>query len=331
MGLSDNEMFSVLRNADDRWGKFKDRTDRDRRLTDLIGKARQKYPREILLPDDAIPIYGLLSFLNTEVEIEWVIPGILQSQGYMLLTGPAGVGKTQFSLQWAIHLALGRNFLGYEVARPHRILFWSMEMGHPDLKYFLSTMCAGMPQEDLLLLEQNLLIAPLGESFYLDVEKTQEQFKEILSEFEVEGVFLDSMGSSASGAITDESTVRAVMDFNDMLRQRYSVFTWFIHHMRKAQGENKKPNKQADVYGNIYLVNRATSVFCLWPNGSNIDVIPLKQRLAPTEDPWQITRMSNLTFIKKNEVSIIKSNKASMLTDDPDSGVIQTPTGISDI
>lgn len=327
MGLSDNEMFAVLRNADDRWGKFKDRTDRDRRLIDLIGKARQKYPVEIILPDDAVPIYGLLSFLNTEVEIEWVIPGLLQAQGYMLLTGPAGVGKTQFSLRWAINLALGRSFLGHEIAKPYRILFWSMEMGHPDLKFFLSTMCQGMSQDDLLLLEQNLLIAPLGESFYLDMTKTQEQFKEIISEFKPDGVFLDSMGSSASGAITDESTVRAIMDFNDVLRQRYGVFTWFIHHMRKAQGDNKKPNKQSDVYGNIYLVNRATSVYCLWPSGSSIDVIPLKKRLAAMEEPWQITRYNNLDFSRKAEVKI-KAPTTNVLSSDPDS---PTPTGISDI
>lgn len=318
MGLSDAEMFSVLRNADDRWGKFKDRTDRNQRLSDLIGKAKQKFPSYIDLPDNTLTVYGLQSFLNTEVEIEWAIPGILQTQGYMLLTGPAGVGKTQFSLRWAINLALGRNFLGLEIVEPQRILFFSLEMGHADLKYFLSTMCNDMSTDDLLILEQNLLIVPLGEAFYLDQADQQAQFQALLNQFQPTGVFIDSVGSSSSGNISDESTVKALMDFNDKIRQRHSVFTWFIHHNRKAQGDNKKPNKLADVYGNQYLVNRATSVYCLWPAGSSIEVIPLKKRLAAMEDPWHINRLSNLDFLKKEgSVTFKQANVLGVEEADP--------------
>lgn len=318
MGLSDAEMFSVLRNADDRWGKFKDRTDRNQRLSDLIGKAKQKYPSYVDLPDNTLTVYGLQSFLNTEVEIEWAIPGILQTQGYMLLTGPAGVGKTQFSLRWAINLALGHNFLGHEIAEAQRILFFSLEMGHADLKFFLSTMCAGMSTDDLLMLEQNLLIVPLGEAFYLDQSDQQAQFQALLLQFAPTGVFIDSVGSSSSGNISDESTVKALMDFNDKIRQRHNVFTWFIHHNRKAQGDNKKPNKLADVYGNQYLVNRATSVYCLWPAGSSIEVIPLKKRLSAMEDPWHINRLSNLDFLKKEgSVTFKQANVLDVEEADP--------------
>ena len=324
MGLSDAEMFSVLRNADDRWGKFKGRTDRNRRLSDLIGTAKRKYPGFVEASDDAVTIYGLQSFLNTEVEIEWVIEGLLQTMGYMLLTGPAGVGKTQFSLRWAINLALGRNFLGLKVVAPQRILFFSLEMGHADLKFFLSTMCSAMPEEDLLLLEQNLLIAPLGEAFYLDQSEQQAYFEDILREFTPSGVFIDSVGSSSSGNVSDESTVKALMDFNDKIRQRHKVFTWFIHHNRKAQGDNKKPNKLADVYGNQYLVNRATSVYCLWRAGSSIEVIPLKKRLAAMEDPWHINRMSDLDFIKKEGSVTFKPTNVMNLDESDDESPVYT-------
>lgn len=329
MGLTDGEMFSVLRNADDRWGKFKDRTDRNRRLSDLIAQARVKFPGEINLGEDTVLIYGLQSFLNTEVEIEWVMPGLLQAQGYMLLTGPAGVGKTQFSLRAAICLALGQDFLGHSIAEPRRILFFSLEMGHADLKFFLSTMCQGMSTDDLLMLEQNLLIAPLGEAFYLDQTKEQERFEGILRDFAPSGVFIDSVGSSSSGQVTDESTVKSLMDFNDKIRQRFGVFTWFIHHNRKAQGDNKKPNKMADVYGNQYLVNRATSVYCLWPHGNSgaIEVLPLKKRLAPMEDPWVITRLSNLDFRKGEAVQFTTPKDKILDLDEgpsPAGGVIST-------
>jgi hypothetical protein len=309
MGLSDAEMFSVLRNADDRWGKFKDRTDRNRRLSDLIAKARIKYPREITLGEDTVPLFGTLSFLQTEIEISWIIDGLLQEQGYMLLTGPAGVGKTQFSLRVAINLALGRDFIDMKVERPCRILFWSLEMGHMDLKYFISTMAEDFNDEELMLLEQNLIIAPVGEAFYLDNAKGQQQFREIVDSLNVDGVFIDSVGSTTSGSISDEGTVKTLMDFNDSLRQSLGIFTWYIHHNRKAQGDNKKPNKLADVYGNQYLVNRATSVYCLWPNNKSIEVIPLKKRLAAVEDSWTISRVGNLDFKKGSNMTILQGGK----------------------
>ena len=313
MRLSDVEMFAVLRNADDRWGKFKDRTDRNRRLSDLIVKARLKYPSEVDIGEDVIPLFGVSSFLQTVIEIAWIIEGLLQEQGYMLLTGPAGVGKTQFSLRVAINLALGRDFLGFKVTRPCRILFWSLEMGHADLKFFISTMCDGFSAEDMLLLEQNLIIAPIGEAYYLDDKMTQIQFREILDTLDVDGVFIDSVGSTTSSGISDETTVKALMDFNDKLRKEKNVFTWYIHHNRKAQGDNKKPNKLADVYGNQYLVNRATSVYCLWPQNKTIEVIPLKKRLAPMEDSWHITRFGNIDFRRTSGVQAIVDTKETVI------------------
>ncbi|HET7713678.1 MAG TPA: hypothetical protein VFK94_05265, partial [Patescibacteria group bacterium] len=101
MGMTDHEMFSVLRNADDRWGKYKDRTDRNKRLTSIIERVRVKYPTIVFQDEEIIPVFGYQDLLDTEIEIEWVIPGLLQEQGYMLFTGPSGVGKTQVTLRMA--------------------------------------------------------------------------------------------------------------------------------------------------------------------------------------------------------------------------------------
>lgn len=307
MGLSDAEMFAVLRNADDRWGKFKGRTDRDRRLSDLISKARIKYPSEILVDEDIIPLYGTLSLLNTEVTIQWVIEGLLQERGYMLLTGPSGVGKTQFSLRVAIAMALGRDFIGFKIERQYKLLFWSLEMGHAEIKFFLSQMTEGMSQEDLLTLEQNLIVAPLGEAFFLDDKPSQDKLMGLISDLGIDGIFIDSIGSSSSGDISSEAPVKAIMNYNDaILRNKLGLFTWYIHHQRKAQGDNKKPNKQADVYGNQYLVNRATAVYCLWPHPKTIEVIPLKKRLSALEDAWHIKRTNNLDFVKTSQTVSLK-------------------------
>ena len=308
IGMTDAEMFSVLRNADDRWGKFKDRADRDRRLVDLISKARLKHPAIIEISDDVIPIFGFQSLLNTEAELEWVIPGMLQMLGYMLLTGPSGVGKTQMSLQFAIHMALGKSFLGYEFERAYRLIFFSLEMGLEDLKYFLTIMSEGLTDEEKARLEQNLLLIPLGEPLYLDNQNGQSIFSNIVEQIRPDGVFIDSMGSTSTTELSSESTAKTLMDFNDRIRKTHNIFTWFIHHHRKATSDNKKPNKLSDVYGNQYLVNRATSVYALWPGAGIIEVIPLKKRMAPVESNWQVTRTSNLNFFKKEKAFVGGTN-----------------------
>lgn len=301
MGMTDAEMFSVLRNADDRWGKFKERQDRDRRLVDLIAKARVKYPSIIEVSEDVIPVFGYQSLLNTEAELSWVIPNLLQEQGYMLFTGPSGVGKTQFSLQMAKHMALGKSFLGYEFDRSFRILFWSLEMGLTDIKYFLNIMDKDNSDEERLKLEQNLLLAPMGEPLYLDSEQGRKIFCSVVEQLRPDGVFIDSLGSTSSSELSSETTAKTLMDFNDQVRNKYNVFTWLIHHHRKATSDNKKPNKLSDVYGNQYVVNRATSVYCLWPMPGMIEVIPLKKRLSPVESNWNIVRTGTLNFFKKEK------------------------------
>lgn len=314
MGMSDAEIYSVVRNADDRWGKFRNRTDRHQRLLDLVSRVREKFPA-VEYQTDIIPVFGFQSFLEHEIHIEWVIPGFLQEGGYMLLTGPSGIGKTQFSLRWAINMALGRSsWLDLTINRPVKIAFFSLEMNFADLKYFLSLMAQDLNDEEKALLEENLILVPYGEPIYLDKDETRQQFTDIIEAIQPDGVFVDSLGSTTSGGLSDENTVKRIMDFNDSLRNKYGVFTWYIHHMRKASGDNKKPNKLSDVYGNQYLVNRATSVLCLWPNANKIEVIPLKVRMGPQGVAWNITRVGNLDFERAAAVNLVFNDEVSTMT-----------------
>ena len=83
-GMSDNEIYSLLINADDRWGKFKNRSDRTKRLLDIINRARHKYPvgeqfelRGLLGSADEVElgtklVYGFDEFNKLHLPINWV-------------------------------------------------------------------------------------------------------------------------------------------------------------------------------------------------------------------------------------------------------------------
>ena len=159
----------------------------------------------------------------------------------------------------------------------------------------------------------------------MDNPKGQEVFEELLQVIRPDGFIFDSVGSSTTGELSTESTVKAIMDFNDRIRNKYGCFSWFIHHNRKATSDNKKPNKLSDVYGNQYLVNRATSVYCLWPNGAKIEVLPLKKRLAALEEPWSLIRTGDLDFHRQAStgygiLGVVPSSTPTPTQDDDDDG-----------
>lgn len=300
MGMGNEELYSVIRNADDRWGKFRDRSDRNRRLLDLIEKVRIKHP--LISEEEGTEhfILGWNTLLETEYEIDWLIPDVLQKQGYMLFTGPSGVGKTQFSLQIGKSLALGTDFLDLGITEQRRILFISCEMGLVELKEFMNNMSKDLDPSEILLLEQNFKIEPRGEPFYVDNEAGQRELCSIIEYIKPDILIFDSIGSATGGELSSELVVKKIMDFNDRIRQKYDLATWFIHHHRKASENNKKPKSQDDVYGSNVLFNRATSVFTLWPgkHDNELEVIELKRRLSQKNEPWMIARTEGLNFMR---------------------------------
>lgn len=315
--MSDPEIFSLLLNADERWGKFKERADRFQRLMEMITRARLKYPLNEEEDDFDAPIdltpYGLLDLLKTEVHLEWVMEGLLHKEGYLLITGPSGIGKTQFTLDAAMHLALGRNYLGRTVDKPHKIGFFSLEMGLTDLKYFVEFQSQAYSPEERAILQENLIMFPVGEPLYLNSPTERKRIEQLVEEHSFDGVIFDSLGSVTEESLSNEEDIKRLMGWNDRLRKKKGIFTWFIHHHRKATGDNKKPNKLADVYGSQYITARATTVLCLWNLGipNALQVIMLKLRLAPPVEPFPIYRNAKLQFVNAKSGVALLEEKAS--------------------
>jgi hypothetical protein len=86
------------------------------------------------------------------------------------------------------------------------------------------------------------------------------------------------------------------MDYIARLRDEYDLFVWFIHHNRKAQAQNKRPNKLADIYGSQYITAAATTVMGIWPVGDELEITGLKVRLAKPFSKFHIRRTENLNF-----------------------------------
>jgi archaellum biogenesis ATPase FlaH len=310
-GCSNEELYSLLRNFDERVGKYSKREDRHRRLLDIIERVRLKHPTpQGDAPDTAkltFEVFDIISFGNQEINVEWLLPGLLQAQGSMLLYGPPGTGKSTVSLNFAYGLSTGREVLGFQPERPYRLLFLSAEMGQIELQYFTNLIGQGYNDEEAVqLLKENLYVMPLGEPFYLNQIAQQNTLQRITETLQLDGVIFDSLGSVTNKSLSDEEATKSLLDFNDRFRNEMGVFTWFIHHNRKASEGNKEPNELSDVYGSQYLQARPSSLISLWPSAKEniLKVTNQKVRCAAKTSPWYIKRDEHLLFSRCSEEDI---------------------------
>lgn len=318
LGMSDVEVFVTLTVADDKWGKFKNRKDREQRLADIIARARTKHPSKNNLEEEDQPIFafGFESFLNTDIEIEWLMENVIAEQGSMLMVGPSGVGKTQFSLQAIIHICLGKDFLGRKVAKPKKIIFLSLEMGHGELKVFMKAMNKVLTDADRAVLENNLIVVPWGEPWALNREAGQDYLNNLIELYTPDGIFIDSVGSAIEGNISEDNNVQPYTKYIDHIRKHNNLFTWVIHHFRKKSESSHGGYSQDDVYGNQYLFNRSTSCFSMTrTKNKRLRIKCLKMRLADTPDDIIISRDKDTLTFKEEAAEVVASVDKSEFKD----------------
>lgn len=326
--LNNDELLTLLLNADERWGKFKGRTDQVKRLLDIISKVRVKHPFEEASEEelqeelDRFQHYGFTAILKVEAQIEWVWEGLLHKKGYLITSGAPGVGKSQLSLNFAGMACTGQDFIGRKIQEPRKIAFLSLEMGIEECQYFINIQSKGYTEEQLELLNENLLIFPMGEPLYLNEgnEKNRKKVEEIIGDHNLDGIIIDSLGSTTPDELSSEK-VRSILDWNDRLRNKMECFTWHVHHNRKASGDNKRPNKLSDLYGSQYFAARASTVMCLWEVNKALQLIPLKVRLSKRPDPISVSRDENLHYEEVQEgITVVTtgSGKKTTLPPSPD-------------
>ncbi len=335
LGWPDEHIAAALYNADDRWGKYKYRRDRDRRITDFINRARQKHgynalenvdlTKMIQSANQTAPvmgesklIYGYQDFVDAEFKIEWILQGLLAQGGFGLITGYPGTGKTQLSIALGAHMALGsKKFLTWDnVAGNKKVLFLSLEMSAAPLNLFMGTI--GNGYDDKNTLNRNFLVAPFGTPINLDTPEGQVFFDQIMNDHMPDILVIDSLQKISSKELTDEQAVKNLIHYLSVVRAKYSCAMIMIHHNRKKPNDGQKKGVElSDVYGSTYITTDVDFVLSLKTvDGDLLQVDTLKNRLGATFEPFNITRnpedlsfttdLGNIfnQFVKDNDIAI---------------------------
>lgn len=293
MGMTNAEALSILLNADNRWEKYTRRNDQKKWLVGIINHCRLKHPVGDSKQESRLRIYTFNEFIASEAKMEWVIPGLIHKKGILTLVGPPGVGKSQVSLRFAERMTKAEPFLKWQsTSNPLRIMYVSMEMAHEELRFFIDTMQMTGNKD----FQQKFLIMPVGSSIRLNSRKAQVEFAAKVEEYQPDGIMLDSLGKGVGDDINSDKIIFGTFDFMDKLRDHFGIFTWLIHHPRKGQIGNKKPNKLDDLFGSQYIAANSSTVISLWPSGGAIDVTCLKLRMCEEFKPFKIRRKPGLDF-----------------------------------
>jgi hypothetical protein len=106
--------------------------------------------------------------------------------------------------------------------------------------------------------------------------------------------------------VNDEESLKAIMDWDATVRNRFGIFSWYVHHNRKATVGNKRPKSLDDLLGATVIAANCTSAYTLWrekPTDTEVEMINVKQRMGETEHPYFITSSPDLSWVERGILS----------------------------
>jgi hypothetical protein len=310
MGMSNEECYSVLFNADERWGKFKNRTpeDRSKRLLGIITHCRGKKELDAELRlSERESFVNLGDFRSTDLKVTWVFKDFLAERGLGIISAAPGIGKSTLSLRLGFSVVLQKDFLVWkheETVKSRKVGFLSLEMAGVECKHFLEDMMHTCSPEECEKLDKNFFLLPLGYGMNLADKKNQQMILDEIDKHQIEFLIIDSLKAATT---LDEKKLDNFFEWlNEHVRDKRGVTVWLVHHNRKPPNEGpRKPRGLEDLYGDTFITAHPTTVISLWRRSKGIiEVIPLKVRLAEESDPFTIKREAHLSFSVERVISV---------------------------
>jgi hypothetical protein len=304
VGMTDEAMYAVINDCDTRWEKFVGRHDRDKQMVAFINRARLKYPTEVfavVMAQDNEPIkqvYTIKEFLESDYKFDWILDGLITKNSINSLSSRPGTGKSRLTLQLSKCLATGEDFLGFKnVAGPMKVMYLSLEMGGPVLKYFIESL-VDSTKMNVEEIADRFLLVPQGEPLALANTDGAQFFDYLLEEHKPDFMIIDAM-SSLSHEEIGEKVAKQIMAKLKSALNKYGITFMLIHHNKKGSELNKHNAPTIDdFYGNTFGTTDFASMTALWnpPNKRFTEFHPLKTRVGASPKPLILNGKDQFTF-----------------------------------
>ena len=166
-----------------------------------------------------------------------IVEGILPQRAKLVLSAPAKLGKTIFTLGLSLGMATGRNVMGFQVKGSHRVLYFQAEVSPRSLQGRLRQMLGVFPEtersEIVRLVKENLLFCN-DPRLKLTQPEAVVAISEAVATHQPKVVIFDPLYKYNSG---DENSVKEMTKFFDPLDDliaRYGVSVVVVHHHGKG-------------------------------------------------------------------------------------------------
>ncbi len=255
LGWNRDKVLSVLSDCATRWGKWTGRNDRNERLCGVYASATAtKESQEGVQPFEKpspLPLSTVYDILSQQYEVDWIIPGLLKSTGFMAVSAAAGVGKTTLALNLMLALASAKRFLRWDLAKPRKTLFMSLEMDEEGLQLFLRDMERAYRGHEQDVAENIKIYNSF--SYRLNRPENQAMLLETIDQHGFDGIVFDSL-SRISDDLNGKEAIDKVFDFiaNEIIRKR-KMFVIVLHHEGKGSTQGDQRNGQEKMYGSAFI------------------------------------------------------------------------------
>lgn len=303
MGMSNEECYAVLLDADDRWGKYKHRSpeDRAKRLTGIVSHCRGKKELDAELGlSDRESFISLGDFRSSDIKVKWLYEDFLTERGLGIISASPGVGKSTLSLRLGFTATLGLDFFiwKYVGETTRRVAFLSLEMSGVECSKFIGDMWPSFTPDQQDHIDKNFYLLPLGYSMSLADKTNQQNILDEIDKHQIDFLVIDSLKAATA---LDEKKLDVFFNWvNKNIREERGVTVWIVHHNRKPPNEtgaSRRPKDLGDLYGDTFITAHPTAVISLYRrSATEVEVIPLKVRMAGLGDPFVIRRTPHLNF-----------------------------------
>ena len=133
LGWTSESIFSLIFHMDEKIGKYARRSDRLKRLNDIVDRVVMKHmSRKDTIVEAEILLNTLIGTSLIEFNFKWIAENFMPENALGLLVSSPGLGKTSLSLNMGMNVAAGDDkmldHIITEVEAPRNVLYLSLEM-----------------------------------------------------------------------------------------------------------------------------------------------------------------------------------------------------------
>jgi KaiC/GvpD/RAD55 family RecA-like ATPase len=306
MGMTNEEIYSILVWKDGAWGKYRDRPDPTKEYINLVNYIRQRKPQHeqhVKTQTEGLGMMGWRTFVETTEDIKWFVEGILPATGLIYVAGPPGSGKTLLTIEWCRNMALGKPMFGWKTVddRPLKVMYLSLEMPGSEAKEFVDRFTP-KDSAELQMLEENFVIYAKTDpiEFYKPMSETIIKLVGDIQKFRPDILLIDSATVSLASELTVEKEVKESLKWLNRIRHALNFAVIFVAHTKKEQGSKPvkmptsgyNPKRLSDLFGSVAVAAAATTVISMVRDedrpGLHANVGFLKSRFKGASESFEV-------------------------------------------